>query len=291
MSQVTFINVQTTGVGKKGEPPHYAVEVSAEVFIDGKYDAKKSFTQLLNPGRDITAEATKLHGHTNASLQNKPGFDKVSGPLAKLIAESNHLVMHCSFFVKPILKSEYERLGLEIDFKAPIFDTFHQAYPYFGKDAFPQGRGLECMYDKFANPTMAETREGPFHAEKKVVKLSALVTGMVSNLVESGQYDKLKKSGKIKPEHEALFKALHLETAKPKVVRQVSFSTDIPKPRPKRVSELLRESDEKHPKGMNAAKLMEQCGFHRQGPMTRALKKQLETQEQQQLSSASIVSK
>ena len=69
------------------------------------------FHQLLDPGRDIPSDATRVHGMTRADLVGKPRFADVADALLAFIGD-DPLIAHNAPFDFGFLDMELGRLGL-----------------------------------------------------------------------------------------------------------------------------------------------------------------------------------
>ena len=68
------------------------------------------FHRLVDPGRDIDADATRVHGLTRADLQGKPRFAEIVDEFMEFIA-GDPLVAHNATFDFGFLNAELARLG------------------------------------------------------------------------------------------------------------------------------------------------------------------------------------
>jgi DNA polymerase III subunit epsilon len=70
----------------------------------------KHFHALIDPQRDIPAEASRIHGFSNGDLVGKPLFAEIAGPLAAFFADSK-LIAHNAPFDFGFLDAELRRAG------------------------------------------------------------------------------------------------------------------------------------------------------------------------------------
>lgn len=123
MLQAIYFDTETTGLYPDSER---IIEIAA-------YNAmtQQSFVRLINPGKPIPLEASRVHNITDEMVQSAPNFKTVgqefldfcSGPVA-LIAHNNLA------FDLPFLKTELERSGLSIPKEWIFLDTLHWARYY-----------------------------------------------------------------------------------------------------------------------------------------------------------------
>ncbi len=79
---VAVLDTETTGVGEG----HKVVEVAAVRFEGGRIVAE--FASLVDPGRDIPEDATKVHGITEDMVRGKPSLADVAGDLARVCLDA-----------------------------------------------------------------------------------------------------------------------------------------------------------------------------------------------------------
>jgi len=77
-----FLDTETTGLSTKDN--HRIVEIAC-IETEGLIPTKKIFHKQLNPERDVSEDAVKVHGFTNDYLRNKPTFDKIASDFLKFI--------------------------------------------------------------------------------------------------------------------------------------------------------------------------------------------------------------
>lgn len=68
------------------------------------------FHRLVDPGRDIPAEATRIHGFTNADLAGKPPFSAIAEELLGFLGEAP-IIAHNAPFDFGFLDEEFRRCG------------------------------------------------------------------------------------------------------------------------------------------------------------------------------------
>lgn len=79
------LDIETTGLFT--HEGHRMVEIAA-VEMDGGRPTGREFYALVNPGRDIPPEVSKIHGITNERVADKPPFDKIAAQLRRFIGDS-----------------------------------------------------------------------------------------------------------------------------------------------------------------------------------------------------------
>jgi len=102
------IVVDTETTGLEVEKGHRLVEICC-IELDGRLPTGRFYHTLIDPQRDIPAEAVAIHGLTEEKLKGAPVFADIAGPLLEFIAESR-LVIHNAEFDLRFLNSELARL-------------------------------------------------------------------------------------------------------------------------------------------------------------------------------------
>ncbi len=105
---VAFIDVETTGLS-----PSYdrIIELTAlKVHPDGTEELK---SQRMNPGMQIPAEATAIHGITNEDVADKPEFRQYARSLKDFFDDCDIGGFGVKRFDLPILEAEFKRAGVE----------------------------------------------------------------------------------------------------------------------------------------------------------------------------------
>ena len=103
------------------------------------------FHQVIDPDRDVPAEATRVHGFTRADLVGKPRFAEIVDGLLAFI-EDSPLVAHNAPFDFGFLNMEFARLGLPSLDPSRMVDTLALA-----KTRFPGlPNSLDALCRRFA---------------------------------------------------------------------------------------------------------------------------------------------
>lgn len=164
---IAVIDIESTGVN-----PSEAriVEITiAKVNLDGTVEVK---TKRFNPEMPIPADATEVHGITDADVANEPPFKKVAKAMASFINGCELAGFASNRFDIPLLYAEFVRAGVVVDLSTTNFlDASHifirkegrtlgDAYRYYcGKelvgahgsqaDALATLEVLEAQLDKY----------------------------------------------------------------------------------------------------------------------------------------------
>lgn len=102
-----ILDTETTGLDPlQGDR---VIEVAA-VEIVNLLPTGATFHRLVDPGRDIPAEATRIHGFTNADLAGKPAFSAIAQDLLDFLGDAP-IVAHNAPFDFGFLDAELLRCG------------------------------------------------------------------------------------------------------------------------------------------------------------------------------------
>ncbi len=136
-----FLDTETTGLSTKDN--HRIVEIAC-IETEGLIPTKKIFHKQLNPERDVSEDAVKVHGFTSDYLRNKPTFDKIASDFLNFI-EGKKLVIHNAPFDLGFLNYELKLLNMEGIKKNVVVDSLETA-----KLKFPgQSNSLDALCKRF----------------------------------------------------------------------------------------------------------------------------------------------
>ena len=102
------VDTETTGINA---PEDKAVEVAAVLVKNGQITA--AFTTYLNPGRDIPAGASGVHGLVAADVEDAPTLEEALPWLNSLTTRVDAVVAHNAPFDKSMLPGLVERRWLD----------------------------------------------------------------------------------------------------------------------------------------------------------------------------------
>jgi len=100
------VDTETTGL--EVEKGHRLVEFCC-IELDGRLPTGRFYHSLIDPQRDIPAEAVAIHGLTGEKLTGAPVFAQVAEPLLEFISDSR-LIIHNAEFDLKFINSELARL-------------------------------------------------------------------------------------------------------------------------------------------------------------------------------------
>ena len=113
----SIIDVETTGLSPQS---CRVIEVAVVKMKHGKITT--TFSSLLNPGCPIPAEASRIHGITNADVSGAPRFVDVLGRLCE-ITKGTVPVAYNEAFDRGFLTAELARLNMDGGIPASAFSV------------------------------------------------------------------------------------------------------------------------------------------------------------------------
>lgn len=121
------LDTETTGF--KPEEGHRLVEIGCLELIN-HLPTGNTFHKYLNPEREVPADATRVHGLTNAFLADKPKFDEVADAFLEFIGDAP-LVIHNATFDMSFINAELFQSGRKPLPKDRAIDTLTMARRMF----------------------------------------------------------------------------------------------------------------------------------------------------------------
>ncbi len=119
-----ILDTETTGLSVKDD--HRIVEIAC-VETKNLIPTKNVFYKLINPERQVSEDAIKVHGYTNKRLEKKPKFKDIADELIKFIT-GKKLIIHNAPFDIGFLNHELKKINMQtIDHKKNIIDSLELA--------------------------------------------------------------------------------------------------------------------------------------------------------------------
>lgn len=143
----TVLAVDTETTGMSPVQGHRLIEVARVAIVDGALG--EEWATLVNPGRPIPADATRVHGITDAMVASAPRTAE-AGRLLRAACADWPLVFHNASFDLPFLLHFFREAGAPALLN-PIIDTLGLARGMFG----PGSKSLGTLAAKLNLP--AET--------------------------------------------------------------------------------------------------------------------------------------
>lgn len=158
---IAFIDVETTGLSPYSDR---VVELSILKIHPGGTEEYKS--HRVNPGIPIPAEATAIHGITDADVASEPAFQRYASSIRDFLKDCDIAGFNVIRFDLPCLETEFARVGVEFSRQGRyLVDTqviYHKRDP----------RDLKAAYRKYCGKEL----EGAHSAEEDA-KAAAEVLG------------------------------------------------------------------------------------------------------------------
>jgi DNA polymerase-3 subunit epsilon len=148
------LDTETTGLDPR--LGHRVIEIAGVEVVNRRLTGQR-FHERVNPGREIDAAATEVHGMTLEDLLDKPRFEDVVADFLDFVRGAQ-LVIHNAPFDIGFLDSELSRLGMEPieSVAAGVLDTLRLA-----KDLHPGKRnGLDALCERYAVDNARRTLHG-----------------------------------------------------------------------------------------------------------------------------------
>ncbi len=138
-----ILDTETTGLDPKNGDR--MIEFAALEMIDRELTGK-SLHLYINPGCEISSDATRIHGITNADVKDKPMFNEVANTIIEYIAGSE-LIIHNAKFDLSFLDFQFKMEGFNLTstYVANVIDTLIMA-----RQKFPGSKNnLDALCDRF----------------------------------------------------------------------------------------------------------------------------------------------
>ena len=154
---IAFIDVETTGLSPYSDR---IVELSIlKIHPDGTEEYK---SHRINPGIPIPAEATAVHGITDAEVAGEPMFQQYAKSIRDFLDGCDIAGFNVIKFDLPCLEAEFARAGIEFSRRGrQLVDSkviYHQRDP----------RDLQAAYQKYCGKDMVSA-----HSAEEDAKASA----------------------------------------------------------------------------------------------------------------------
>lgn len=146
------LDTETTGFDP--EEGHRLVEVGC-VELENHLPTGRVFQVYLNPGRDVPAEAARIHGLTTEFLKDKPSFTEKVGEFLDFIGADGTLVIHNAEFDMKFLNFELKAAGFKPLPMTRVTDTLLMA-----RQKFP---GQPASLDALCRRFKVDLSERKFH--------------------------------------------------------------------------------------------------------------------------------
>jgi DNA polymerase III subunit epsilon len=163
------LDTETTGLDPAGG--HRVLEVGAVEIVHQSLTGKVLHV-LINPERDVPEDAARVHGHTAATLRDKPVFASVVDDFLAFIGDSN-LVIHNADFDVRFVNAELARLGRATIGMDRIVDTLALAR----KKHPGQPNSLDALCDRYGIDRSRRVKHGALLDAEILVEVYCELTG------------------------------------------------------------------------------------------------------------------
>lgn len=127
MTRQLVLDTETTGL--EAREGHRVLEVAA-IEIINLMPTGRHFHRVIDPERDIPADASRIHGFTSADVEGKPKFAEILDELEAFLGE-DPIIAHNARFDFGMLDAELERCGRPPLSRARMVDTLEVAKKRF----------------------------------------------------------------------------------------------------------------------------------------------------------------
>ena len=141
-----YIILDTETTGLEVQQGHRVIEIGA-VLLNYRKKSEENFHCYLNPERLIDDEASKVHGITNADLDDKPFFSDIAEEFLEFI-EGSTLVIHNAPFDVGFLNNEINLVSSKLPKLEDICEIEDSLL--IARDKFPgQRNSLDALANRF----------------------------------------------------------------------------------------------------------------------------------------------
>tara|TARA_Y100001958_G_C21202907_1_gene529308 strand:+ start:935 stop:1594 length:660 start_codon:yes stop_codon:yes gene_type:complete len=136
-----FLDTETTGLSfKEG---HKVVEIAC-IETKDLISTGRVFHRLINPKRDVPAEAFRVHGFSQEFLSDKETFDKIADEFLNFIKDKK-IIIHNAPFDMGFLNGELSEFNKELVDKKFVIDSLEIA-----RNKFPgSSNSLDALCKRF----------------------------------------------------------------------------------------------------------------------------------------------
>lgn len=120
LSRLSYTVFDTETTGLQPAAGDEIISIGALRIVNGRLLAQENFDQLVQPGRQLSAESIAIHGINDTMLHGQPGIDAILPQFHRFAADTV-LVAHNAAFDMRFLQMKEEKTGIR--FTQPVLDT------------------------------------------------------------------------------------------------------------------------------------------------------------------------
>jgi len=152
LDALTYVVFDTETTGLLPNSGDKIVQLAAVRIVNGRRIETEVLDTLVNPGRNIPASSTRIHGITDAMVADAPDIRQVTRRFHDF-AQGAVLVAHNAGFDLAFLRLEEPRTGLRFDH--PVLDTAVLSAVVFGEG---ENHGLDALTSRLGITLSPESR-------------------------------------------------------------------------------------------------------------------------------------
>jgi len=119
-----ILDTETTGLSIKED--HRIIEIAC-IETNNLLPTNKVFYKLINPEREVSNDAFKVHGYSTEKLKKEKKFSEIAKELVEFIA-GKKLIIHNAPFDIGFLNHEFKKINIDlINLKENVVDTLEIA--------------------------------------------------------------------------------------------------------------------------------------------------------------------
>ncbi len=146
------LDTETTGISPL--EGHRIIEIGMVELVN-KYRTGKTLQFYINPEREVSEGAVKVHGITTEFLKDKPKFKEVVADVIEFIGDSK-LVIHNASFDLGFLNHHFHQLGIP-----PIHDDKTFCTLLYARKKYPGAKNsLDALCNRFNIDLAARVNHG-----------------------------------------------------------------------------------------------------------------------------------
>lgn len=170
--RVVALDTETTGL-ELGEG-HRIIEIGCVEIINRRLTGRE-FHRLLNPGREVDAQAFEVHGISDEQLRDEPGFAEVEAEFIDFVRDAEVIVHNAAFdvgFIDMELSLTPSALS-QLEAACEITDTWQMA-----KNRHPgQRNSIDSLCKRYDIDASAREKHGALLDAQLLARVWLAMTG------------------------------------------------------------------------------------------------------------------